>query len=48
MTDLIHRVNVGDSLTRSAAARPDKIAVFIVRKYPGPTSLYAMRQSEEV
>jgi acyl-CoA synthetase (AMP-forming)/AMP-acid ligase II len=27
MTDLIHRVNVGDSLTRSAAARPDKIAV---------------------
>jgi long-chain acyl-CoA synthetase len=27
MTDLIQRVNVGDSLTRSAAARPDKIAV---------------------
>ena len=27
MSDLIHRVNVGDSLTRSAAARPDKIAV---------------------
>src|SRR4029078_3960605 len=27
MADLIHRVNVGDSLTRSAAARPDKIAV---------------------
>ena len=27
MSDLIHRVNVGDSLTRSAATRPDKIAV---------------------
>ena len=27
MTDLIHRVNVGDSLTRTAAARPDQLAV---------------------
>jgi acyl-CoA synthetase (AMP-forming)/AMP-acid ligase II len=27
MTDFIHRVNVGDSLTRSAAARPDHLAL---------------------